>query len=177
LVIGKWLASQEIASTDQEPYTKSGVNTQGWLPMVPGAWSYQLLAEPDEHRGVAGHSEFKLLFAEGGVTALAAFFYGCRKTTLERAPVASEDAGNLADGAADCSQLFDHLAVDGLLGPSHYGRTAVCPVAFSHRWTMTSQYSGDSSMRSAVRPIFSAAMRDEPEPAKRSSTVSPSSRS
>jgi hypothetical protein len=47
LVIGKWLAAQETAGKNWEAYAKSDVDTIDWLPMVPGAWSYQLPAEPD----------------------------------------------------------------------------------------------------------------------------------
>jgi hypothetical protein len=47
LVIGKWLVTQEIAGTTLDAYTKTGANSEGWLPMVPGAWSYQLPAEPE----------------------------------------------------------------------------------------------------------------------------------
>ncbi|MGB8981521.1 MAG: glycosyl hydrolase [Anaerolineales bacterium] len=46
LVIGKWLAAQETPGTDQSAYAKIDADTQDWLPMVPGAWSYQLPAEP-----------------------------------------------------------------------------------------------------------------------------------
>ncbi len=46
LVIGKWLANHETAGTTLDAYTKPDADTQGWLPMVPGAWSYQLPAEP-----------------------------------------------------------------------------------------------------------------------------------
>ena len=48
LVIGKWLAKNETMGTDWEDYAKTDLDTQGWLPMVPGAWSYQLPAEPEE---------------------------------------------------------------------------------------------------------------------------------
>ncbi|HSL30989.1 MAG TPA: glycosyl hydrolase [Anaerolineales bacterium] len=48
LVIGKWMATQEISGTHANAYTKSSVNAETWLPMVPGAWSYQLPAEPDD---------------------------------------------------------------------------------------------------------------------------------
>jgi hypothetical protein len=47
LVLGKWLATHEIAGTPLGDYTKNEVDTHHWLPMVPGAWSYQLPAEPD----------------------------------------------------------------------------------------------------------------------------------
>jgi alpha-L-rhamnosidase len=47
LVIGKWLATHEIAGKNIDAYTRPDADTQGWLPMVPGAWSYQLPAEPD----------------------------------------------------------------------------------------------------------------------------------
>src|SRR5215207_1159759 len=47
LVIGKWLAIHETADIDRSAYTQIDSDTQGWLPMVPGAWSYQLPAEPD----------------------------------------------------------------------------------------------------------------------------------
>ena len=35
-------------------------------------------------------------------------------------------------------------------------RSAFRSVNFSHRWTSTSQYSGPSSMRNALRPVRSA---------------------
>ena len=47
LVIGKWLATGETPGTDWQAYAKPDAATQGWLPMVPGAWSYQLPAEPE----------------------------------------------------------------------------------------------------------------------------------
>ena len=47
LVIGKWLATYEIAGAPISAYTKDIWDTQNWLPMVPGAWSYQLPAEPE----------------------------------------------------------------------------------------------------------------------------------
>jgi hypothetical protein len=47
LVIGKWLATHETKGTNHDAYAKPNTNTQDWLPMVPGAWSYQLPAEPE----------------------------------------------------------------------------------------------------------------------------------
>ncbi len=47
LVIGNWLAAQERPGTDWQAYALPDVDTADWLPMVPGAWSYQLPAEPD----------------------------------------------------------------------------------------------------------------------------------
>ena len=47
LVIGKWLVTQETSGTGWEAYAKPEAETRGWLPMVPGAWSYQLPAEPE----------------------------------------------------------------------------------------------------------------------------------
>lgn len=47
LVIGKWLATQETSSPNPVDYTQPSASTEGWLPIVPGAWSYQLPAEPD----------------------------------------------------------------------------------------------------------------------------------
>ena len=47
LVIGKWLATHEMAGSYQGAYAQPDVDTQNWLPMVPGAWSYQLPAEPE----------------------------------------------------------------------------------------------------------------------------------
>jgi hypothetical protein len=49
LVIGKWLARDEAPGTDPASYAGPDADTSsGWLPMVPGAWSYQLPAEPAE---------------------------------------------------------------------------------------------------------------------------------
>jgi hypothetical protein len=48
LVIDKWLATQENKSLDISAYTKPEADTRGWLPMVAGAWSYQLPTEPEE---------------------------------------------------------------------------------------------------------------------------------
>ena len=48
LVIGHWLARAEVPGTAQDEYAAPAVATDGWLPMVPGAWSYQLPAEPDQ---------------------------------------------------------------------------------------------------------------------------------
>ena len=47
LVIGKWLAVQESPGKDLSTYTAPQAVTLGWLPMVPGTWSYQLPSEPD----------------------------------------------------------------------------------------------------------------------------------
>jgi hypothetical protein len=49
LVIGKWLTTHETDGKGWEAYAKPDVDPQGqdWLPMVPGAWSYQLPVEPD----------------------------------------------------------------------------------------------------------------------------------
>ena len=47
LVIGKWLAIHETVGTQFTDYIETDANTTGWLPMVPGAWSYQLPAEPE----------------------------------------------------------------------------------------------------------------------------------
>jgi hypothetical protein len=48
LVIGKWLATHEVAGTGWEAYAKLEADTKSWLLMVPGAWSYQLPAEPSD---------------------------------------------------------------------------------------------------------------------------------
>ncbi len=47
LVIGKWLATHETVDTQFADYIENDADTTGWLPMVPGAWSYQLPAEPE----------------------------------------------------------------------------------------------------------------------------------
>lgn len=46
LIVGSWLTTVEKAGTPVEAYTGPDADTAGWLPMVPGAWSYQLPAEP-----------------------------------------------------------------------------------------------------------------------------------
>ena len=47
LVISEWLATPEEPGTARETYTAPDIDTTGWLPIVMGAWSYQLPAEPD----------------------------------------------------------------------------------------------------------------------------------
>src|SRR5918995_1205067 len=47
LVIGTWLATPEEPGMGRETYAAPDADTSGWLPMVMGAWSYQLPAEPD----------------------------------------------------------------------------------------------------------------------------------
>ncbi|HEX9617139.1 MAG TPA: glycosyl hydrolase [Anaerolineales bacterium] len=47
LVIGQWLVTAENPNEYLETYTQPGAGTSRWLPMVPGAWSYQLPAEPE----------------------------------------------------------------------------------------------------------------------------------
>src|SRR5215218_8640604 len=47
LVISTWLATEEEPGTEREMYAAPDVDTSGWLPMVMGAWSYQLPAEPN----------------------------------------------------------------------------------------------------------------------------------
>jgi hypothetical protein len=47
LVIGTWQATPEAPGAVQETYTAPDADTTDWLPMVMGAWSYQLPAEPD----------------------------------------------------------------------------------------------------------------------------------
>ncbi|HJW91496.1 MAG TPA: hypothetical protein VJ436_12705, partial [Anaerolineales bacterium] len=46
LVIGKWLSTAEIPATEHRSYTGPQADDSAWLPMVPGAWAYQLPAEP-----------------------------------------------------------------------------------------------------------------------------------
>ncbi|MEN4098527.1 MAG: glycosyl hydrolase [Anaerolineaceae bacterium] len=46
LVSGKFLATSEVIGTPIDSYTNQDIDTKAWLQMVPGAWSYQLPAEP-----------------------------------------------------------------------------------------------------------------------------------
>lgn len=46
LVIGGWLATTADPEVADARYAHPAADTSGWLPMVPGAWSYQLPAEP-----------------------------------------------------------------------------------------------------------------------------------
>jgi hypothetical protein len=48
LVIGEWLAAAEKPGESLDTYKQTSAGSIRWLPMVPGAWSYQLPAEPDE---------------------------------------------------------------------------------------------------------------------------------
>ena len=47
LILGKWLSKHETPGTDRSAYTNPDADTKDWLSMVPGAWSYQLPAEPE----------------------------------------------------------------------------------------------------------------------------------
>lgn len=47
LVLGQWWTTVEEAGRDAGSYAAPDIATTGWLPMGPGAWSYQLPAEPD----------------------------------------------------------------------------------------------------------------------------------
>ncbi len=47
LVIGQWQATDEKDGNFPADYTAPEIDTSDWLSMVPGAWSYQLPAEPD----------------------------------------------------------------------------------------------------------------------------------
>jgi hypothetical protein len=47
LVLGKWHATQETTGTEFADYFRNDADTKNWLLMVPGAWSYQLPAEPE----------------------------------------------------------------------------------------------------------------------------------
>jgi hypothetical protein len=47
LVIAEWLAKPEEPGAARETYVAADADTTGWLPMVMGAWSYQLPAGPD----------------------------------------------------------------------------------------------------------------------------------
>jgi hypothetical protein len=47
LVIGTWLATLTKPGAPESDYVRPGADTSGWQPQVAGAWSYQLLAEPD----------------------------------------------------------------------------------------------------------------------------------
>ena len=53
LAIGKWLAIQETEGAPPNSYAKIDVDTKNWQPMVPGAWSYQLPAEPESDYPIA----------------------------------------------------------------------------------------------------------------------------
>src|SRR5829696_6520364 len=47
LVICSWLATPEEPGAGSVTYVEPDVDTTNWLPLVMGAWSYQLPAEPD----------------------------------------------------------------------------------------------------------------------------------
>lgn len=47
LVVGRWLAIAEAPGSNPAGYAAPDAPTDGWRAMGPGAWSYQLAAEPD----------------------------------------------------------------------------------------------------------------------------------
>ncbi len=46
LVLGSWLATAEAPGSGPDRYAAPDADPAGWLPMVPGAWAYQLPTEP-----------------------------------------------------------------------------------------------------------------------------------
>ena len=48
LVIGEWLATAAAPGTPPDSYAAADADTTGWLPLVPGAWAYQLPTEPEQ---------------------------------------------------------------------------------------------------------------------------------
>lgn len=48
LVIGEWLAAAEKSGEPVEAYAAPQADTTGWQRQVPGAWSFQLPAEPEQ---------------------------------------------------------------------------------------------------------------------------------
>jgi hypothetical protein len=47
LVLERWLAREEPRDDGAAAFADPDLDDSGWLPVVPGAWSYQLPAEPD----------------------------------------------------------------------------------------------------------------------------------
>jgi hypothetical protein len=47
LVLDEWLSTAEADGAAAGDYAAPDADTSSWLPMVPGAWSFQLPAEPD----------------------------------------------------------------------------------------------------------------------------------
>lgn len=45
LVLDRWLVKEEIPGSDYQDYAHPCAVSNGWLPVVPGAWSYQLAQE------------------------------------------------------------------------------------------------------------------------------------
>ena len=78
LVIGKWLATQETKGSNWKDYAKPEVDTGDWLAMVPGAWSYQLPAEPEEEYPIPVwyHIPFNADYLPPKVTMLVDGFAG-----------------------------------------------------------------------------------------------------
>ncbi len=46
LVLDRWTATDEAEGDDETRYVRDDVDESGWTSMVPGAWAYQLPAEP-----------------------------------------------------------------------------------------------------------------------------------
>jgi len=46
LVLEHWVATDEADAGDEAAHAGDAVDESGWTPMVPGAWAYQLPAEP-----------------------------------------------------------------------------------------------------------------------------------
>lgn len=96
---------------------------------------------------------------------MAAFFYECAKTGFQCPFAAVKNGRNLLDGAEDGCKVLHLLGVDVFFGSAHvvpcYAAWAtVCPVRFSHRATITSQYLGCGSCRGEV--LFGVVVRDFP---------------
>jgi hypothetical protein len=54
LVIEEWIARAEGSAADEAAFTaKDADERDGWLPMVQGAWSYQIPTEPEDEYPIA----------------------------------------------------------------------------------------------------------------------------
>ena len=112
LVIGKWLAISEAPGSDWMAYAKPDAGTQDWLPMVPGAWSYQLPAEPSDPYPIAVwyRIRFQVDYLPPKLDLIVDGFSGSDwKLFANGEPVTASSVRSQVDGQMKAVEITPHL--------------------------------------------------------------------
>ena len=112
LVIGKWLAIHETPYTTFDDYTKKDADTEKWIPMVPGAWSYQLPAEPEQEYPIPVwyRMAFQVEYLAPKVNLIVDGFAGSEWSLyVNGEPVRSTPIRSQIDGQMKAVDITSHL--------------------------------------------------------------------